>query len=113
MSQLLFYIISREQEFFYEEELFRGDLTSLNDSMKEVIKILQDINMGKDSGGIGTGFSALDDLLQGMKMGTPTVLAARPSLGKTAFALNIVNNCAALPQIILFCSDLNHAELTF
>jgi replicative DNA helicase len=44
--------------------------------------------------GIPTGFPELDDLTAGLKPGEMFVLAARPSIGKTALALNIVRNIA-------------------
>ena len=44
--------------------------------------------------GLQTGFTDLDRLITGLKSGEMTVLAARPSIGKTAFALNIVSNIA-------------------
>jgi len=47
-----------------------------------------------DSRGLQTGFTDLDKLITGLKPGDMIVLAARPSIGKTAFALNIVANVA-------------------
>jgi replicative DNA helicase len=41
-----------------------------------------------------TGFTALDDFLGGLQRSDLIVLAARPSLGKTSFALNIARNTA-------------------
>ena len=54
-------------------------------------------------------------MLRGMTKGTLTILASAPSLGKTAFALNIVHNLTKqTPETgILFCSDLSNTELTF
>ena len=43
---------------------------------------------------ISTGFSSLDGLLSGFSKGDLIILAARPSMGKTAFALNIALNVA-------------------
>lgn len=42
--------------------------------------------------GIATGFAALDALLGGLRPGHLMILAARPSMGKTALALNIARN---------------------
>ena len=39
-----------------------------------------------------TGFSRLDEILKGMSAGNLIVLAARPKIGKTAFALSIAEN---------------------
>lgn len=42
--------------------------------------------------GISSGYTQMDKLTGGMKPGEMFVLAARPSIGKTAFALNIIRN---------------------
>ncbi|MFN7160241.1 MAG: replicative DNA helicase [Candidatus Gracilibacteria bacterium] len=44
--------------------------------------------------GISYGFSNLDHYTQGLKPGELIIIAARPSMGKSAFALNIVQNFA-------------------
>lgn len=44
--------------------------------------------------GLPTGFADVDDLLSGMQRGELLILAARPSIGKTAFALNVAVNVA-------------------
>lgn len=48
-----------------------------------------------DNSGIHTGFESIDRLIgRGMRPGDVVVLAARPSMGKTALALNIADNVA-------------------
>ena len=49
---------------------------------------------GRASGGIATGFADLDRLLGGLKPGEVSIIAARPSMGKTAIALNIAEQIA-------------------
>ena len=44
--------------------------------------------------GIATGFRDLDNILSGFQPADLVILAARPSMGKTAFALNIAQNVA-------------------
>jgi replicative DNA helicase len=44
--------------------------------------------------GIPTGFPNLDTMLNGLSRGDLIILAARPSMGKTAFALNVAINVA-------------------
>lgn len=45
----------------------------------------------KDSG-FPTGFKKLDDMIHGLQKGSLIVVAGRPGMGKTAFALNVFNN---------------------
>jgi replicative DNA helicase len=57
--------------------------------------------------GVPTGISGLDKNTLGLQPGTLTVLAARPSVGKTAFALNIAVHAATLktdPKKVAFFS---------
>ena len=44
--------------------------------------------------GISTGYPGLNEVLAGMHRGDLIILAARPSMGKTAFALNVAVNAA-------------------
>ena len=44
--------------------------------------------------GVPTGFAQLDSLTSGLQAGDLIILAARPSMGKTAFSLNIAQNAA-------------------
>lgn len=44
--------------------------------------------------GVPTGFKALDMKLSGLQPSDLIIIAARPSMGKTALALNIAQNCA-------------------
>lgn len=49
---------------------------------------------GSGMRGVPTGFTDLDDTLAGMQNSNLLILAARPGVGKTAFALNIAANAA-------------------
>ncbi|GAU77844.1 replicative DNA helicase [Fusibacter sp. 3D3] len=44
--------------------------------------------------GVSTGFEALDDMTSGLQKSDLILVAARPSMGKTAFALNLCQNAA-------------------
>lgn len=50
---------------------------------------------GKGISGVPTGYLDLDDLLRGMQPGEMIIVAARPSMGKTALALNIAEQMAS------------------
>ena len=55
-------------------------------------KYLNDVYANRVEVGIPTGFAQMDKLTGGLKPGEMFVLAARPSIGKTALALNILRN---------------------
>lgn len=66
-------------------------------SMKELIpKSIDRLHQLAESGskllGSSTGFKAIDNKLQGLQDGDLIVVAGRPSMGKTAFAMNIAEN---------------------
>jgi replicative DNA helicase len=48
--------------------------------------------------GISTGFLKLDEMTGGLREGELVILAARPAMGKTAFALNIAQHVATNPK---------------
>jgi replicative DNA helicase len=48
--------------------------------------------------GIPTGFKSLDDILGGFQKSDLIILAARPSVGKTAFALDVARRIASSPE---------------
>ena len=61
--------------------------------MAQLIRRLNDIYLHKEnSGGLRSGFPNLDALLNGFLPGQIIIVAARPGLGKTAFALNVIGN---------------------
>jgi replicative DNA helicase len=62
--------------------------------------------------GVPTGFPDLDKILAGLHKGDLIILAARPSVGKTAFALNIAVNAAkAGHPTAVFSLEMSSAQL--
>lgn len=62
--------------------------------------------------GITTGFTELDRVLAGMHRGDMIVLAARPSVGKTALALNIAVNAAKKgAAVAIFSLEMSSEQL--
>ncbi len=67
----------------------------IGDMMIEAINHLDGLRMNRsDALGIPTGYNDLDRKITGLQPGEMFVLAARPSIGKTALALNIATNIA-------------------
>jgi len=77
--------------------------SALRDILQETIRTL-DRNAGKHVTGVPTGFDELDEMLSGLQRGEMVILAARPSMGKTAFALNITENMASSSGGVAFFS---------
>ena len=70
-----------------------GELRHVSVPMAQVIRRLNSIFRKEvESGGLKTGFDDLDTLLNGFLPGQIIIVAARPGLGKTAFALNVIAN---------------------
>lgn len=64
---------------------------SLNTILKDTFKRLSEVSSQSESvTGVPTGFAKFDQMTSGMQRGDLVILAARPSMGKTALALNMV-----------------------
>ena len=64
--------------------------------------------------GLLTGYSNLDNAMNGLQRSDVVILAARPSVGKTAFALSIANNIARREpdkKILIFSLEMGSAQL--
>jgi len=63
--------------------------------------------------GVPTNYSRLDAVTQGLQPGELIVLAARPSVGKTSFALNIARNAAVLAErrVVIFSLEMSKQAL--
>lgn len=81
--------------FALSSEQAKEDLQSLQTGMHDAV---DHINMlmsrGGELTGLATGFSKLDQLTGGFQAGDLVIIAARPSMGKTALALNLARNAA-------------------
>ena len=89
-------VLSRvEQDFLDITERQHGTMTPWPSAVKQTMEYIERV-LDTHSGlsGISTGFHNLDRLLLGLRPGEMIVLAARPSMGKTSLAMNIVENVA-------------------
>ncbi len=90
------------------------DLVSLEDILSASFDRLDELH--KDKGkirGIPTGFRDLDNMLGGFQRSDLIILAARPSMGKTALALNFAHNVsmkAGFP-VVMFSLEMSKEQL--
>lgn len=85
-----------EQEIFKVSQGRRtGDFQSIQETLGTTLSQIEAIesNKGKLTG-IETGFAELNHITSGLQPSDLIIVAARPSMGKTAFALNIAQNAA-------------------
>ena len=81
----------------------------------EVIREIEEHHANPDSAlGLLTGFSNVDHILHGLQRSDLMILAARPGVGKTAFALNIATNIAQRDpdkNILIFTLEMANGQL--
>jgi replicative DNA helicase len=66
--------------------------------------------------GVSTGFNQLDEMTAGLQKGDLIVIAGRPSMGKTTFAINIAENAAFGPnkaRVGIFSMEMSREQLAF
>jgi len=84
-------------------------------SLEKSAQALFDFYTGKTSSvenRAETGFKKIDSILQGMSGGNLIVLAARPKVGKTAFALSVAENVAKSgKKVVFFSQEMLSCEL--
>ena len=81
--------------------------TTIKQSVEEVLNVFRDLLSGKvKSPGLTTGFAEFDRMTGGLKSGEMIVIAARPSMGKTSFMMNMVEHVCidlAKPCLVFSC----------
>ena len=84
----------------------------LGDVMSQLAEL--SANGGRTVPGLSTGLSAVDAKINGMNKSDLLLLAARPGMGKTSFALNIATNVARLQKIptVIFSLEMTCEQLT-
>jgi replicative DNA helicase len=81
-----------------ERRIFEIAQKKVGGTMESLEKVLHDVyeRIGdRGHSGLMTGFHELDDMLNGLQNGEMIIVAARPSMGKTALAMNMVEYIAA------------------
>lgn len=92
----------------------KSDYTSIQDVLAENLKQIDEAANNQDKlVGIPTGFKDLDEKLNGLQKSNLVIIAARPSMGKTALALNIAQQTAvkAKSSVIIFSLEMSKEQL--
>ncbi len=100
--------------FSIAEDQVRGDVVEIHDVLSQAMnRIMARADAPHAVSGIASGFADLDDLTWGFEPGQLIILAGRPSMGKTALALNIVEHVAINLKVpVLFVSlEMGHLEI--
>lgn len=94
-------IESAEQTIFSIGQLRRGtEATHIARLVQDTWEMLEERLQRKELiNGVRTNYARLDGLTQGLQPQELVILAARPSVGKTSFALNIARNAAVLARV--------------
>ena len=85
-------LVDRAEQIVFDlaQQRVTGDFAHIEELLKESFeRITQLYEAGADITGIPTGFRELDQLTSGFQPGNLIILAARPSMGKSALALCI------------------------
>ncbi len=105
---------AEERIFGILESRGRGEVSPISDVLQDAMDRLDSrLEHHHAFGGLETGFDDLDQLTGGLQNSELTILAARPSMGKTALAMNIAEHVVTqLRAPVLFVSlEMSALEL--
>ncbi len=104
-----------EQRIFaVGEDRFKGQMLSMKEQVMSTLESIEKLFENKGAiTGVSTGFRDLDRLTSGLHSSEMIVIAARPSMGKTALAMNIAEHAAIqlkLP-VAIFSLEMSAQQL--
>lgn len=108
-------ILDRAEQRIFEiaHRTQKKNYVNINTVFEENLRQLQELEKNKGQiPGIATGFRDVDNILNGIQKDNLVVLAARPGVGKTSFALNIASNVAGKGKtVLIFSMEMSSEEL--
>ena len=110
-------ILEHAEKKIYDIVQSGGKGESLKPISSIVMDVLDNIEKAQKSGsvvtGIETGFKAIDKATAGLQRSDLNLIAARPSMGKTAFALNIAEYAAFRKNrpVMIFSLEMSKEQL--
>ena len=110
-------LVDRAEQMVFElaQERVSGDFAHIHDLLNESFaRIMHLYEAGVDVTGVPSGFRELDKLTSGFQPGNLVIIAARPSMGKSALALCTAANLAVRHEtpVALFTLEMSKSEVT-
>lgn len=104
---------SEKQVFDVAQSGTRTNFVHIKDLLKEAYERAERADKDQAYLGISTGFKDLDDLLGGFQKSDLIVLAARPSVGKTALALDMMRHVALVEgkTVAFFSLEMSKVQI--
>ena len=105
---------AEQKVFGVTQERPQSGLSHISDTLINNFQDIEDRNQGIALPGIPCGFYDLDAMTSGFQRSDLIIVAGRPSMGKTAFCLNLAHNIAAsykLP-VAVFSLEMSKEQLT-
>lgn len=105
---------AESQIFALSQKSLSKAFTSVKETLAESFDRLDELHKsGEGMRGVPTGYEDLDNALAGMQASNLLILAARPGVGKTSFALNIAQNVALKSKrpVGFFSLEMSKEEL--
>ena len=100
--------------FAVGEDRFKGQMPTMREQVMEAIESIEKLYANRGSiTGLSTGFSMLDEMTSGLHPAEMIVIAARPSMGKTAFAMNVAEHVAieGRKPVAIFSLEMSAQQL--
>ncbi len=100
--------------FEISQKNMRQDYTQIDPVLSQAVDIIQKASSNSTGlTGIPSGFTKLDDMTSGWQKSDLVIIAGRPAMGKTSFALSIAKNVAVdyREPVAFFSLEMNNVQL--
>lgn len=109
--------VAEQRIFDINDRRQRGSaIIDIKETIKEAVESIEARSSNKESySGVPTGFTALDELTGGFQNSEMIIIGARPSIGKTSFALTMAANISLHHKIPcgFFSSEMSRFNIVF
>ena len=105
--------VAEKRIFEVTEKKIQGSATPVKDLIDQAFENIELRKGGDGVTGVPTGFMELDHMLCGLQKGEMIIVAGRPSMGKTSFALNVAENIGVddARPVVIFSLEMGKQQL--